>query len=109
MAFVYNTTFVIARGQESRLLSWLRSEAVPRLFAACSGAVSPRLQTVVEAGGEKPGPDHGVSIALQAEFDSEVAAHRWNDEVLLPVLGDFHAKFGPHALFFTTLLEILPL
>jgi len=109
MAVVYNITFVITHDLEARFLEWLRGEAVAALFSAGNGAMNPRLHTVVEAGGEKPGPEHGLSIALQAEFVSEESAHDWNDEVLPAVLGEFHTKFGPNALFFTTLLEIIPL
>ena len=109
MRFAYNVTFVTAPENKVKFLEWLTSEAVPVLFAGDSGARNPRLQTVVEAGGEKPGPEHGLSIALQGEFESEAKARAWHDEMLPPVLGDFHAKFGPHALYFITLLEIMPL
>lgn len=106
---VYNITFVIEPKNEQEFLSWMRSEAIAKLFTPEGEARNPRLQTVVEAGGNKPDADHGFSIALQAEFDSADHAHRWNDDVLPPVLGDFTVKFGPHALYFATLLEILPL
>lgn len=106
---VYNITFVIEPQREEEFLTWMRSEAIARLFNQDSPASNPRLQTVIEAGGQKPDPDHGLSIALQAEFDSADHAHTWNDMTLPPVLGDFTAKFGPHALFFATLLDILPL
>lgn len=109
MAVVYNITFVISPDRESDFIGWLRSEAVPILFASDAGAVNPRLHTVIEVGGEKPGPEHGLSMALQAEFDSEESAGRWNDEVLPSVLRDFHSSFGPHALFFTTLLQVVGL
>jgi hypothetical protein len=107
--FICNTTFVMAPEKEQEFLAWMRGEAAPKLFGENSPAKNPRLQTVVEAGGEAPGPDHGLSIALQAEFVSKVMAHTWHDTVLLPVLGDYHKKFGPHAIFFVTLLETLPL
>lgn len=106
---VYNITFVIDPSREEEFLNWMRSEAIGKLFNQDSLAANPRLQTVIEAGGHKPAPDHGLSIALQAEFDSAEHAHAWNDTTLPPVLGDFTAKFGPHALFFATLLDIIPL
>lgn len=109
MGVVYNITFVIAHDRKALFLEWLRGEAVAALFGEAGGAVNPRIHTVVEAGGEKPGPEHGLSIALQAEFESEEVAHRWNDEVLPSVLAGFNRKFGPNALFFTTLLEVIPL
>ncbi len=106
---IYNITFVLVPERQQEFLDWMRSDAISRLFNNDSEAANPRLQTVVEAGGKKPDPEHGLSIALQAEFDTIVAAHGWNDTVLPPVLGDFTEKFGPHALYFATLLEVLPL
>ena len=48
-----------------------KNGGVASSFPAEGSACNPRLQTVVEAGGEKPGPEHGLSIALQAEFCTE--------------------------------------
>lgn len=107
--YIYNITFVMMPSREEEFLAWMRGDALAALFNQETTARNPRLQTVVEAGGEKPSADHGLSIALQAEFDSEESAHEWNDTALPPVLGDFTAKFGPHAAFFTTLLTVIPL
>lgn len=109
MAYIYNITFVAAPSQEVDFMKWLRSEALPKLFNAESPAREPRIQTVIEAGGEKPGPDHGISVALQAQFYSEQEAHAWNDNILPGALAGFHKQFGPHAAFFVTLLQTLPL
>ncbi len=106
---IYNITFVILPSAREQFLEWMRGEAIAALFNPQSVARNPRLQTVVEAGGEKPGEDHGLSIALQAEFENVEAAHEWHDTTLPPVLGAFTTKFGPHALFFNTLLEVIPL
>lgn len=102
--YIYNITFVIIPDREPDFIRWVRHEAIPALFGEETGAYSPRLQTVVEAGGEKPKPDHGLSIALQAEFPSEGAAHEWHDSRLPDVVGAFMRTFGPDAAFFTTLL-----
>lgn len=106
---VYNITFVIDPLKEKEFLDWMRSSALPRLFQETGKARNPRLQTVIEAGGRKPEPEHGMSIALQAEFDSEEDAHEWDDKVLPGVAGEFMENFNPHALYFATLLEIIPL
>lgn len=105
--YIYNITFVIAPYMKENFLGWIRTEALPLLFPSEGSACNPRLQTVVEAGGEKPGPEHGLSIALQAEFYTEKEAHDWHDIRLPEVLGRFNAKFGPHAAFFITLMEVL--
>ena len=109
MTYTYNITFVIAPSDEQKLLAWIRTEALPALFNPESPARNAALRKVVEAGGEKPGPEHGLSIALHAEFESESLAREWNDRILIPALGSFHSQFGRNALFFVTLLENLPL
>lgn len=109
MAFICNITFVTAPEREGEFLEWLRGEALPVLFNAGSPALEPRILTVVTAGGEKPGPEHGSSIALQAGFDTEADAQRWHDTILPEALGSFSKRFGPHAAYFVTLLKTLPL
>ena len=109
MNYIYNITFVTSPAEEQRLLSWIRTIALPALFNEESPARNAALRKVVEAGGEKPGEDHGVSIALHAEFKNEKDAKQWHDLVLVPALGGLHAEFGQEALFFVTLLEQLPL
>lgn len=107
--YILNVTFVILPQREEEFISWMRDTALGALFNEESPARNPRLQTVVEAGGEKPSEEHGTSIALQSEFETEADAHKWNDSILAGVLGDFTQKFGPHAAFFTTLLTVIPL
>ena len=105
--FTYNITFVVSQEREDELLKYIREELLQKLFNPESPARNPELRKVVETGGEKPGPEHGLSIALAATFPKEETAHLWNDNILLPSLGNFHPKFGPEALFFVTLLENL--
>lgn len=107
--YIYNITFVILPERENEFLEWMRGEALATLFTPGNGATNPRLQTVVEVGGEKPAAEHGLSIALQAEFATEEEAHKWNDQTVPPVLGNFTTKFGPQAAFFATLLTVIPL
>ncbi len=107
--YIYNVTFIIAPDARVRVLEWLRSTAVPMLFGEGSQGRNPRLQTVSEAGGEAPDPEQGLSLALQGEFSAEEEAKAWAMETLPPVLDDFLMKFGPEALYFPTLLEVIPL
>ena len=109
MDYIYNVTFMVAPSEEARLLGWLKAEALPRLFNSESPAHNASLRKVVEAGGERIGEEHALSIALHAEFAAESSATDWNDIYLLPVLGEFHRKFGNESAFFVTLLENLPL
>ena len=105
--FTCNITFVVSPSHEEALLEYIRLSLLPVLFSPESPAKNPELKKVVEAGGEKPGEDHGLSIALSAVFETEEEAHLWNDHILVPALGSFHSKFGSHALFFVTLLQNL--
>ena len=105
--FTYNITFVVSPFRESELLKYIRQELLSALFNSESPARNPELKKLVEAGGEKPDEEHGLSIALAASFPSEETAHLWNDHILIPALGDFHLKFGENAFFFVSLLENL--
>lgn len=101
----YNITFIVDSSREEELLKYLREKLIPLLFKGDSPAMNPKIKKVVEAGGERPGEEHGLSIALSAQFPSEETAHFWNDHLLLPALGDFNLYFGNNSLFFVTLLE----
>ena len=105
--YTYNITFVTDPAKKETLLEYIREVLVPVLFNESSPASNPELKMVVEAGGEKPGADHGLSVALSAVLPTEKEAHLWNDHILIPALGNFHEKFGAHSLFFVTLLENL--
>ena len=105
--FTYNITFVVSPDKEQELLEYIHRSMIPLLFRKENSAQNPELRKVVEAGGEKPGPDHGLSIALSATLPTEETAHFWNENILLPALRDFNNKFGCHSLFFVTLLKNL--
>lgn len=107
--FTYNITFVTSSDMEERLLSYLRDSLVPVLFKEGSLGCHPELKKVIEAGGENPGEDRGVSLALSAIFPSEDAARLWHQNTLMPSLGSFASTFGMNALFFITLLENIPI
>ena len=107
MGYTYNITFVISPEKEGELKNYLRNDLWHRLFHENIKTFDPTLKKVVEIGGEKPDSEHGVSIALSVCFESEIAAHEWHDKILMPILEDFHLKFGKDGLFFITLLENL--
>lgn len=105
--YTYNVTFGVSAEKEAELLKYIRYELIPAVCNPESPARNPELKKVMEAGGEIAQPEHGISIALAVTFLTEETAHLWNDHILVPALGDFHLKFGDHALFFITLLENL--
>ena len=101
----YNVTFVMSPQVETTFLAWLHGEQALSNLRSDSTVAALRLQKVVEVSGKIPGPDHGLSIALQADFESKEAADKWGEDALPTLLGEFMAKFGPSAAYFTTLLE----
>ena len=107
--YILNITFIMHPEQRDNFLAWMRSEALPLLFNPHSLAANPRLQTVIEVGGQAPDPEHGLSIALQTDFQSLDDAHAWMNDNFAPVAGKFTLKFGQEALYFQTMLETLPL
>ena len=107
--YIYNITFVTSPDKEIELLNYLRNRIIPTVVVSKYPANNPELRKVIETGGEKPSPEHGVSIAFSAAFPTEEVAHLWHDEILMPALADFHLKFGEQGLFFVTLLENLSL
>lgn len=86
---------------ESQFIDWLSKTVRPIL----ENHLTTKLQKVVEIGGETPGPDHGLSIALQIDFPGKSIADNWADDNLPTILNSFMRQFGPNAAFFTTLLE----
>lgn len=107
--FAYNITFIVSPEEENLLIDYIRRKLVPLLFSPESPGHNPELKKIVEAGGEKPSPEHGSSLALSGNFDTEEHALLWNDQFLIPALEDFHIKFGERVLFFITLLATLDL
>ena len=107
--YTYNITFVVSTEREAELLAYIKNCLLEKLFFSGSPAENPALKRVVETAGEKPDPEHGISLALSASFSSEEKAHIWHDNFLSSSLEDFHNVFGNEAFFFITLLENLPI
>lgn len=107
--YIYNITFVMEHAARARFVGWIKATALPALCGEADSTISPRLMEVEEVGGEKPGADHGLSMALHLELPSEAEAHAWHDGKLVAVLSDFYKEFGPQAVFFVTLLKTVPL
>lgn len=109
MNYTYNVTFVIHPDKENEFVDWLRSAGLELMFPAKAGIIGePSVRKVVETGGEKPAPDHGLSIAVQSHFNSEMDVHKWQDNILPGALRSFHQRFAPECAFFTTLLQSVP-
>lgn len=109
MRYTYNITFVVDPSQEAKLMDFFKTTLIPKIFRPESKGSNLALCRVAEVGGEKPDPDHGLSIALALEFGSEKEAHQWHDDMLVPALETFTKAFSNEGVFFITLLEKLDL
>ena len=107
MRFITNITFVVSPSYETKLLEYLRSFLIPKIFTPASPASEPEIRKVVEIGGERPPLEHGISVALSAKFLSRQEVRFWEDKFLSPALTDFNKKLGKESVFFITLLENL--
>ena len=105
MKYSYNITFVVAPQEEARLLHYLHGQLIPELEKGENAPQNPDLKKVIEIGGEKPDPEHGLSVALSVGFDSEEKARTWYADVLLAALTSFHEEFGDQGMYFITMLE----
>ena len=102
--YIYNITFAAEASRLNRLISWIRTEAVPRL--ATDPASDPEL-SVVE--GVEAEADMVKSVALQLRFGSLADLERWQEEAFAPTMEIYAREFAPEPLFFATLLRRLPL
>ena len=105
--FTYNITFIADPLKAQELEDYLRIKLIPEVFNPDFPALNPQLKKVIEIGGEKPSPEHGISIALSADFDTEESAHLWSDHILIPQIENLKEKIGFEVLHFVTLLEKL--
>ncbi|MCH5229648.1 MAG: DUF4286 family protein [Muribaculaceae bacterium] len=103
--FTYNITFIVAPDKEQELIDYLKTDILPKVTDPNVSNNNISIKKLIEAGGEKPTPDHGLSIAMAMDFLSEDNAVLWHDNVLLPALQDFNCRFGKEAIFFITLLQ----
>lgn len=99
---IHNATFMAEHKDECSLIAWLRGR-----IKAMEGLRSPRLSAMREAGGVDSSQAECVSISFQCEFTSEADALKWREERLAPTADDFMAEFGPNAMIFTSIFEII--
>ena len=107
MYYTYNITFVVLPHEEKELVRFLREELIPEVFNDNDNSHHVEIRKVIETGGERLDPNHGVSIALAGTFHSEEAARLWRDNKFLPAVSNFNLRFGNEAVYFMTLLENL--
>ena len=102
---IYNTTFVCEDSRLNEFLTWLNAEAIPQLIKS-DMAHSPQLSRVVSL---EEQPDKTTNLSLQFRFNDFDTLEKWIGEYLFPILSAMNKRFGDSALFFSTVLEPLPL
>lgn len=99
--YILNTTFIVVDNRVQEFIDWARETYLPALSQAGIFS-SPRMARVLQQ--VEPG---ATSIAIQATADTLENATRWHDETAALLRDDLRARFGEHALFFTTYMELL--
>lgn len=108
--YIYNVTFMVDNQEKTNFLQWMRSEALPMMVNDQSPAGSPRLTLVADVPGDPEFAAQAASFAFQTEFQNLEDAKRWAETFLMPVGGNFSAKFGPdRGMMFSTILEVIDL
>jgi len=105
---IANTTFMMLHEREPEFLDWFRMQ-LPIITDARWGGVNPRLSAMRQAGGIDHTQAEAQSVAFQMEFGRREDLDRWNKAPLANVAADFEEKFGPEAMVFSSIFEILPL
>lgn len=98
---IINTTFVIERSIEGEFVNWLKEVYVPAAMAT-GMFVSSRVAQVLS--NEDP---QAVSLACELVCDSLSEGVRWHDNTAVLLRDDMTARWGSHALFFTTYLRTI--
>lgn len=93
---------MIVKEREAEFVAWFR-EKVEML----GDMRNPRLSAMREAGGVDYRQAEAQSVAFQCEFDSLGKARLWSAGRFAELAALFEEKFGPEAMVFTSLFEIL--
>lgn len=101
---IHNATFMVELREEGSLISWLRSH-LPEMGELRSA----RLSAMREAGGVECAQAEAQSLAFQCEFNSEGEALEWRAERFKHLADGFMDEFGPNAMVFTSIFEIIPI
>jgi len=105
--YICNITFATEEKNLDKLLQWIRENAIDPL-SRHGLAANPRLTRIVPS---VCGCDQSelISICLQFEFRSIQAFGSWQENAFAPVMRQYSEIFAPEPLFFTSLLEEIPL
>ena len=104
---IHNASFIIEREREEAFVEWLRQIVAERVSYAESGPCRPVLTAMREAGGVDYRQAEAQTVAWQVQFDCIESARAWSASTLAGIGAAFEEKFGPNAMLFTSIFEIL--
>lgn len=102
MSIILNTTFHLDSALTEEFLGWVRSRYLPSALASGllhTPSIS-RLMVQVAEGAD--------GFAVQLKADSSTAASEWHDGEGDRLRRELSSNFGDRMVFFTTLMEELP-
>ncbi len=102
---IYNTTYVCEDKRLNEFLAWLNAETIPQMLDS-DIAYSPQLCRVVPI---EEQTDKITNISLQFRFNDVEALERWIRKDMYVAHCKIGERFGQSVLFFSTVLEVLPL
>lgn len=107
MGFTYNITFVVSPEREEEFIKFIKDRLFNVLKEKAERSENISLKKVEEAGGEKPDPQHGTSIALSISFPEIESAYHWRETRMAEALSLILSTYGQEVLYFDTLLRDL--
>lgn len=105
---ISNVTFMMLHEREQEFISWFAAH-MPGLTASPLAGTAPRLSAMRSAGGIDHTQSEAQSIAFQMEFENAGQLQRWSDGPMAEVISAFDKAFGPEAMTFSSVFEIIPL
>lgn len=96
---------MMLRAKEPLFLKWFAHYCIPLL----QSGVNPRLSSMRESGGQSYTLAEAQSIAFQLEFPDMESVRTYEQGPLRDLLARFDRSFGPDAMTFTSIFELLPL
>lgn len=101
--YIFNITFVVNQPMVERWMQWMKHQHLPWMLH--SGLLhKPRIAKIVSQD-----LTSGVSFAVQYEVNTLNEWELWQQKNAFQMQTDCRLQFGEDVLFFTTLLETIPL
>ncbi len=104
--YISNISFFVLPSRETEFIQWIRNEIA--IHVAAGKGEEHSLSRLAESGNGEDEGDEARSVAYQVKFPTFEAAAGWRDNELMELAERFIQKFGPDAMFFTSIFETIP-